>query len=121
MVFLAAAVSDFYLPWSVMSEHKIQSREGPLELSLPQVPKMLLPLKLQWCPDCFVVSFKLETDPSILHAKASKSLAMYNHEVVVANILTTRKETLDLVERGGAIHTLALSKVGVFFCCCLCG
>lgn len=38
---LAAAVSDFYIPDKKMIKHKIQSREGPLQLELDQVPKAL--------------------------------------------------------------------------------
>ena len=38
---LAAAVSDFYIPDKKMITHKIQSREGPLQLELDQVPKAL--------------------------------------------------------------------------------
>lgn len=32
MFYLAAAVSDFYIPPSEMSEHKIQSMDGPLQV-----------------------------------------------------------------------------------------
>ena len=35
--YMAAAVSDFYLPWADMAQHKIQSSAGPLELTLPRV------------------------------------------------------------------------------------
>lgn len=37
MFYLAAAVSDFFLPWSQMVEHKIQSADGPLHLDLHKV------------------------------------------------------------------------------------
>lgn len=33
MFYLAAAVSDFYIPASEMPEHKIQSSNGPLQVS----------------------------------------------------------------------------------------
>ncbi|KAL5566139.1 hypothetical protein UlMin_029303 [Ulmus minor] len=36
---LAAAVSNFYIPWETV--HKIQSASGPLNMQLAQVPKML--------------------------------------------------------------------------------
>lgn len=32
MFYLAAAVSDFYIPASEMPEHKIQSSNGPLQV-----------------------------------------------------------------------------------------
>lgn len=35
MFYLAAAVSDFYIPASEMPEHKIQSSEGPLQVRPP--------------------------------------------------------------------------------------
>lgn len=35
MFYLAAAVSDFYIPASEMPEHKIQSSEGPLQVRHP--------------------------------------------------------------------------------------
>lgn len=35
MFYLAAAVSDFYIPTSEMPEHKIQSSEGPLQVRPP--------------------------------------------------------------------------------------
>lgn len=39
MFYLAAAVSDFYIPASEMPEHKIQSSNGPLQVS-EQIPKI---------------------------------------------------------------------------------
>ncbi|XP_076455635.1 phosphopantothenate--cysteine ligase-like [Babylonia areolata] len=97
MLYLAAAVSDFYIPADKMPEHKIQSSEKPLQLSLQLVPKMLKPLVKDWLPDAFVVSFKLETDKAILIQKARKSLEQYQHKVVVANVLDTRKMEVVLV------------------------
>ena len=44
ILYLAAAVSDFYIPVSQMPGHKIQSSNGPLSLSLQLVPKMLGPV-----------------------------------------------------------------------------
>jgi phosphopantothenate-cysteine ligase len=41
MVYLAAAVSDYYVPEEEMSEHKIQSSSGDLVLSLRATPKCL--------------------------------------------------------------------------------
>ncbi|KAL7837425.1 hypothetical protein SRHO_G00271360 [Serrasalmus rhombeus] len=91
MFYLAAAVSDFYIPASEMPEHKIQSSNGPLQISMKMVPKMLRPLVKDWAPKAFVISFKLETDPSILLERARRALDTYNHQVVVANILDTRR------------------------------
>lgn len=45
------------------------------------VPKLLAPLVSLWVPHAFVVSFKLETDESILITKARDSLNKYKHKV----------------------------------------
>lgn len=91
MFYLAAAVSDFYIPASEMPEHKIQSSNGPLQLSMNMVPKILSPLVKDWAPQAFVISFKLETDASILLDKARRALDTYRHQAVVANVLDSRR------------------------------
>ena len=80
--FLAAAVSDFFVPPQEMQEHKIQSSAtagqgkdkdrdaATFELRLKHVPKCLPLLRHEWAPHAFVVSFKLETDPDMLLRKA---------------------------------------------------
>jgi len=92
MFFLAAAVSDFYVPWSKMEEHKIQSAGGALALSLQPVPKCLGRLRSEWAPRAFCVSFKLETDAALLLRKAHASIDAYAMHMVVANMLHTRKD-----------------------------
>lgn len=82
LLYLAAAVSDFYIPAKQMPDHKIQSSNGPLSLSLHLVPKMLGPLVTVWAPNAFVVSFKLETDEKMLEMKARESLRKYHHHVI---------------------------------------
>uniref|UniRef100_A0A1A7XWV0 Phosphopantothenate--cysteine ligase n=1 Tax=Iconisemion striatum TaxID=60296 RepID=A0A1A7XWV0_9TELE len=91
MFYLAAAVSDFYIPASEMPEHKIQSSNGPLQLSMNMVPKILSPLVKDWAPRAFVISFKLETDESILLDRARRALDTYRHQAVVANVLDSRR------------------------------
>ncbi|XP_036957096.1 phosphopantothenate--cysteine ligase [Acanthopagrus latus] len=91
MFYLAAAVSDFYIPASEMPEHKIQSSNGPLQLSMNMVPKILSPLVKDWAPQAFVISFKLETDATILLEKARRALETYRHQAVVANVLDSRR------------------------------
>ncbi|XP_029908050.1 phosphopantothenate--cysteine ligase [Myripristis murdjan] len=91
MFYLAAAVSDFYIPAPEMPEHKIQSSNGPLQISMKMVPKILSPLVKDWAPQAFVISFKLETDHSILLDKARRALDTYRHQAVVANVLDTRR------------------------------
>lgn len=90
MLYLAAAVSDFYIPSDNLPEHKIQSSDGSINLQLQIVPKALKPLVQFWIPDAYVVSFKLETDPQLLIPKAEKALKQYNHHLVIANVLEYR-------------------------------
>ncbi|XP_041944688.1 phosphopantothenate--cysteine ligase isoform X2 [Alosa sapidissima] len=108
MFYLAAAVSDFYIPASEMPEHKIQSSNGPLQISMKMVPKMLSPLVRDWAPQAFIISFKLETDCSILLERARRALATYRHQAVVANVLDTRRGYVVVVTRHEQ-HELQLS------------
>jgi phosphopantothenate-cysteine ligase len=121
LFYLAAAVSDFFIPRDRMAEHKIQSSsamEGrsqetepektektdgepdsgitsvqskKLVVNLDPVPKFLKRLVDGWAPEGMIVSFKLETDPSILISKAHYSLERYSHHLVIGNLLSTRK------------------------------
>jgi len=96
MMYLAAAVSDFYIPAQNMETHKIQSSIGTLDIHLDGVPKMLGALR-EWAPEIFNVSFKLETDDSILLKKARGAISKYKMDCVVANILNTRYDRVTLV------------------------
>ncbi|KAF2132239.1 phosphopantothenate-cysteine ligase-like protein [Dothidotthia symphoricarpi CBS 119687] len=112
--YLAAAVSDFFVPQDRMVEHKIQSNEEFLQgaadagnsnaktpaartegrslvIDLEPVPKFLQSLVDGWAPEAMIVSFKLETDPSMLVKKAQYSLNKYSHHLVIGNLLLTRK------------------------------
>jgi len=91
MFYLAAAVSDFFLPKQKMSEHKIQSSKGNLSIEMDQVPKILKPMVDEWTRGGFIVSFKLETDPDLLLPKARQALERYGHQVVIGNDLHRRK------------------------------
>lgn len=62
------------------SFHKISS-SGPPTISLQLVPKILAPLVSLWVPEAFVISFKLETDESLLISKARNALNKYKHNV----------------------------------------
>ncbi|KAF8773636.1 Phosphopantothenate--cysteine ligase like protein [Argiope bruennichi] len=98
ILYLAAAVSDFYIPAKDMAEHKISSDE-PLNLTLRVVPKMLTPLVHHWIPEAFIVSFKLETDSSLLLKKARGALEKYGHNLVIANELHKRKQEVVFVTK----------------------
>ena len=124
LFYLAAAVSDFFIPENRMAEHKIQATEeynrsnsksdGALEnhsgaplaakmngkrlvVDLEPVPKFLRLLTAGWAPGCMIISFKLETDPSLLLTKAKDALAKYQHHLVIGNLLATRKWEVVLV------------------------
>jgi phosphopantothenate---cysteine ligase (ATP) len=100
MTILAAAVSDFYIPIPLMANDKIQSRStNGLTLELKNTPKLLGFIRNEWCPQATIVSFKLETNPNILAAKAAKSLERYGVDIVCANILKTRRNLVTLIRR----------------------
>lgn len=124
LFYLAAAVSDFFLPRDRLSEHKIQSPgsikpEAPtaagsmystdtytakaekLIVDLDPVPKFLKSLVEGWAPEGMIVSFKLETDSSLLISKAQEALKKYSHHLVIGNLLSTRKFEVVLVLPGG--------------------
>ena len=92
ILYLAAAVSDFYIPKSERSQHKIQSSDGGLTLNLHPVPKVLKLLRTDWAPDSFVCSFKLETDKDILRQKAERAVDKYGCHMVIGNLLHTRHD-----------------------------
>ncbi|TFY73900.1 hypothetical protein EWM64_g10113 [Hericium alpestre] len=99
LYYLAAAVSDFFLPRQKMSEHKIQSGKGSLIIEMDQVPKILKPMVDEWSREGFIVSFKLETDPALLIPKARGALERYGHQIVVGNDLHRRKYEVVFVSR----------------------
>ncbi|KAI5281890.1 hypothetical protein KEM54_003078 [Ascosphaera aggregata] len=160
LFYLAAAVSDFFIPKSRMSEHKIQSSNEPpaakdgnndndstpsspssgpsspggtskipsqeiytgyndssahidsrsnqkphphhkkLIIDLDPVPKFLTVLVNGWAPQgSMIVSFKLETDPSLLVSKSEQAINRYCHHLVIGNLLSTRKWEVIFVGR----------------------
>ncbi|KAM0718258.1 hypothetical protein Q7P37_006590 [Cladosporium fusiforme] len=130
LFYLAAAVSDFFVPAQRMVEHKIQSSEDfnhanggksssangeakstvpaaqmegkSLVIDLDPVPKFLKTLVDAWAPRSMIVSFKLETDPGLLADKCHYALKKYAHHLVIGNLLNTRKyEVLFVSATGG--------------------
>jgi hypothetical protein len=97
MFYLAAAVSDFYVPWASLPEHKLQSQNGALNLDLAPVPKCVDLIRAEWAPGAFVISFKLETNKDLLEPKAESALVKHNAHCVVANLLETRKDECALL------------------------
>ncbi|KAH3742739.1 phosphopantothenate--cysteine ligase [Pelomyxa schiedti] len=86
-IYASAAVSDFFIPFDQLPSHKIQSNVDGLRLDLKNVPKLLPAIRSIWCPGAYIVSFKLETDESILKYKATTSLANSGSNIVVGNLL----------------------------------
>ena len=119
LCYLAAAVSDFYIPDAHMVEHKIQSGRGSaaddmqtapaaaqvqgdrLIITLEPVPKLLGTLRHSWAPEALVVSFKLETDPDMLLRKAHRALERDGHNLVIGNLLDTRAHEVVFVSNEG--------------------
>jgi phosphopantothenate-cysteine ligase len=127
MFYLAAAVSDFFIPRDRMETHKIQSGAvgestdevdprfstgKQLVINLDPVPKFLTTLVSSWAPKgSYIVSFKLETDPSLLVSKAEQALGRYHHDLVIGNLLTTRKWEVVFVEKGERERWVRVPKV----------
>lgn len=110
LFYLAAAVSDFFLPLSRIPQHKIQSQpSGKLVIDLEQVPKFLRRLVDNWAPSAMIISFKLETDNSILIKKAKAALERYQHQLVIGNLLQTRKKEVVFVTPDGSENWLVLT------------
>lgn len=86
-IFLEAMCKKRFL--NFQSVHKISS-SGPPTISLQLVPKILAPLVSLWIPQAFVVSFKLETDETLLISKARNALNKYKHNVSNLNYSTDR-------------------------------
>lgn len=97
MYYLAAAVSDFFIPNDKLVQHKIQSNNSNLKMEFDQVPKMIKPLVKNWAQGGLIISFKLETDPSLLLDKSRASLKKYGHSLVIGNVLSTRKTRVDFI------------------------
>ena len=106
LIFLAAAVSDYYIPWHEMSEHKISSDAERLQMSFVKVPKAIGYLKGSYCAKGTMISFKLETDPERLLHKAKKALSRYCHDGVVANELKSRYEKACLILPDGMMENI---------------
>uniref|UniRef100_A0A0N5AGX1 DFP domain-containing protein n=1 Tax=Syphacia muris TaxID=451379 RepID=A0A0N5AGX1_9BILA len=98
MVYLAAAVSDFYIPEKSLPIHKISSNDS-LRLTLEVVPKMLKSLVNEIVPESFIISFKLETNEALMLKKSHEALEKYGHNLVIANLLEKRKEWVVLVTK----------------------
>ncbi len=102
LIYLSAAVSDFYIPEEKLSEHKIQSKNSQgissetMELTLYPVAKEINLIKEKLCPKAFLITFKLETDDNMLNKKANDALKVCKSDIVVGNILNKRYDEVTL-------------------------
>ena len=100
LLYLSAAVSDFYVPLDRLPPHKMASDGGPVQLQLQPVPKLLSRLRHHWAPQALLVSFKLETDAAVLQQRATRALHRYGVDMVVGNLLHTRRHAVTLYSGG---------------------
>lgn len=105
--YLAAAVSDFYIPDNKLPEHKIPSG-GTLDLKLEAVPKKLGEIKKSWNPQTLLVSFKLETDAGKLEASAKQAIQKYQSDAVVANVLQNKSSQVIVYHSKSEPETIQL-------------
>ena len=101
VLYLAAAVSDYYIPYSSLPEHKIQSKKEDLVVCLKPTPKVVKHLMHDWVHGAYVVTFKLETDEKILIQKSYNSLQSHGNHVVIGNMLESRKRKVIVITDEG--------------------
>jgi hypothetical protein len=81
-------------------DHQTQKKfPNEINLALSQVPKKLGDLAKEWAPNSLIVSFKLETDEALLLQKAERAIEKYSVNLVVANLLHSRRNHCVLVSR----------------------
>ena len=97
MFYLAAAVSDVYIPVSEIPEHEIHSLGGSLQITI--VPRMFSFLFKDGALKATTVPFKLETDPDIIISRAWNALEIYKHQMVMTNILVSIKSFVIIVTK----------------------
>nr|CAH8841896.1 unnamed protein product [Trichobilharzia regenti] len=136
MLYLSAAVSDYYLSNNERPEHKIQTKskiihqnnDGDnnnnnndksiqavenLNLTLKPVPKLMKLINTLWAPNSYVISFKLETDNEQLLIKAQKSLQVNHSNIVVANLLHTRTKEVWLVHKQNDKESITIDHINI--------
>ena len=106
IIFLAAAVSDFYIPKDKIAENKIQSNDSELTIQLYPIKKEIYKIKTEWNQKAFLISFKLETDKNILFQKANKAIIKTKSDLVIANLLQTRYNVVYLVGQNETVDTI---------------
>ena len=108
ITYLAAAVSDFFLPEGQIPEHKIPSSKDGLNLKLQPVPKVLGQIKSKWNPGTVLIAFKLETDGKVLEQKCSEYMGQYGLDMIVGNELKSRRNNSVVFHKGDKSEDLKL-------------
>ncbi|KAG6402441.1 hypothetical protein SASPL_134634 [Salvia splendens] len=116
LFYLAAAVSDFYVPWESMHLlfrlrqciRPVQLRSSghatrPGSKDAVGAEERMGSKGLLHIIQVLACRSRLETDKDILLKKAGTALEKYNMDMVVANELLTRKEEVIVVPKGGNI------------------
>ncbi|KAF7459326.1 phosphopantothenate--cysteine ligase [Cryptosporidium felis] len=113
--FLAAAVSDFYIPEKLLSHNKISINSCEnldldsedltpcLKLDLYSSPKSVHYIR-DSSPNSFLVLFKLETEVEVLLDKSMNLLSKYNADVICANLLHDRRDKVTILTRDSRIE-----------------
>jgi phosphopantothenate-cysteine ligase len=94
LIYLVAAVSDFYIPYNELPRDKIDSRpnDPSMTIYLSKVPKALARglVGQVWGDGAFVTTFKLETNEARIDEKVINHINGFsNIRVVVSNLLET--------------------------------
>lgn len=115
LVYLVAAVADFYIPFSLLPKEKIDSKpsEDSMTVYLHKVPKALARglVARRWGDGAFVTTFKLETDETRVNEKVMKHInAFANIRVVVANLLQTCRTDIDVYDTRDPANPLHIKK-----------
>lgn len=118
ILYFASAVSDFFIPYSKIPEHKIQSRSTPIQtnnegdsgeygppvlnLELYKTPKLLKVVR-EVAHNLKMITFKLETDASILNEKVLQNFEESKSDYVVGNLLQDKDLHVILFERASGL------------------
>jgi len=99
---MCAAVSDYFIPVSEMTTHKIQASDANagLQINLTSTPKMLGEWRKSY-PNVGLISFKLETDFNMLEKKVDGSFKKYGSAFIIGNLLDTRYEEIIMCRKLG--------------------
>ena len=97
MLFLTAAVLNFYAPQSETRRDRLHYTDEKYSVGLHRAPNLRRMIRHVWCPKAFLVTFRLELTDSDTIESAHRDMETWGSNVVVGNNLNTRGEQLVLV------------------------